>query len=225
MKINKKLGLIALLISSLAFVGCDSLSKKQRAAIGAATGAVVGGLVGHQIDPKKGAVLGAVVGGVAGGAVGYYMDTVQEKLEKDLKKSGIKVERLDKSTIKLNLPSGLLFASNQVNISSSAKDSLSKIADILNKYKKMAVIVEGHADSSGNDARNLTLSKKRAEQVLQFLQNKNVMPERLLSRGHGESFPIASNDTASGRAQNRRVELFLRAIEKGKEKEAFSSVY
>lgn len=225
MKINKHLTLIALLVSSLAFVGCDSLSKKQRAAIGVATGAVVGGLVGHQIDPKKGAILGGVVGGLAGGAIGYYMDTMQEKLEKDLKKSGIQVERLDKSTIKLNLPSGLLFASNQANIAYSAKEPLGKIATVLNKYKKTAVIIEGHADASGNDAKNLALSKKRADEVLKFFKNQNVISERLLSRGHGESFPIASNDTATGRAQNRRVELFLRAIEKGKEKEAFSSVY
>lgn len=225
MKISKKLGLVALLISSLAFVGCDSLSKKQRAAIGGVTGAVVGGFVGHQIDPKKGAVLGAVVGGLAGGAVGYYMDTVQEKLEKDLKKSGIGIERLDKSTIKLNLPSGLLFASNKTNVSNSAKESLSKIATVLNKYKKMAVIVEGHADASGADSLNMALSQRRANSVKQFLLGKGVMGERLLSRGHGENFPIASNDTASGRAQNRRVEIFLRAIEKGKEQEAFSSIY
>lgn len=204
---------------------CDQMTKKERAAWGAAGGAVVGAVIGHQIDDEKGAIVGGIVGGIAGGSIGYYMDSAQEKLEKDLAKSGITVKRLDKSTIKLNMPSGILFDVNKSNVSTGAVTSLTKISQTLQKFEKTIIMVEGHADAQGADDYNLQLSQRRADAVGRELTSRGVITQRVLNRGHGERFPIASNDTESGRAQNRRVELVMRAIQKGKEGAAFKSIY
>lgn len=204
---------------------CDQMTKKERAAWGATGGAVLGAVIGHQIDHDKGAAVGAIVGGVAGGSIGYYMDSAQEKLEKDLAKSGITVTRLDKSTIKLNIPSGLLFAVNKSNVSSSAVTSLTKISQTLQKFDKTVIMVEGHADAQGADDYNLQLSQRRADAVGRELTSRGVIQQRVLNRGHGEAYPVASNDTEFGRSQNRRVELIMRAIEKGNEDAAFRSIY
>lgn len=204
---------------------CDQLTKKERAAWGAAGGAVIGAVIGHQIDDDKGAIVGGIVGGIAGGSIGFYMDSAQEKLEKDLAKSGITVNRLDKSTIKLNMPSGLLFDVNKSNVSAGAITSLGKISQTLQKFEKTIIMVEGHADAQGADDYNLQLSQRRADAVGQQLTSRGVIPQRVLNRGHGEAFPIASNDSESGRSQNRRVELVMRAIEKGNENAAFRSIY
>lgn len=204
---------------------CDQMTKKERAAWGAAGGTVLGAVIGHQIDHDKGAVVGGIVGGVAGGSIGYYMDSAQEKLEKDLAKSGITVTRLDQSTIKLNMPSGILFDVNKSNVSAGAITSLAKIAETLQKFEKTIIMVEGHADAQGADDYNLQLSQRRADAVGQQLTSRGVISQRVLNRGHGEAYPIASNDSESGRAQNRRVELIMRAIEKGNEGAAFKSIY
>lgn len=220
---NFKLALI--IAFALVSVACDSMTKKERAAWGAAAGAVIGGVIGKQIDPKRGVAIGAVVGGVAGGSIGYYMDSAQEKLEKDLAKSGITVTRIDKSTIKLNMPSGLLFGTNRSDLSPQAATAVSKVADTLQQYKKTAVMVEGHADSQGKADYNMRLSQRRADSVGNQFLAKGVIANRVLNRGHGINYPVASNETAQGRAQNRRVEVFVRAVEKGKEQEAFTSIY
>lgn len=209
----------------IATSACDQMTKKERAAWGAAGGAVIGAVIGHQMDHDKGAVVGGIVGGVAGGSIGYYMDSAQEKLEKDLAKSGISVTRLDQSTIKLNIPSGLLFDVNKSNVSAGAVTSLGKISETLQKFEKTIIMVEGHADAQGADDYNLKLSQRRADAVGQQLTSRGVIPQRVLNRGHGETHPVADNDTVSGRAQNRRVELVMRAIEKGNEGAAFKSIY
>lgn len=223
--IAKTLQISTIIGCVIATSACDEMTKTQRTAIGATGGAVIGAVIGHQIDDEKGAIVGGIVGGLAGGSIGYYMDSAQEKLEKDLAKSGISVTRLDKSTIKLNMPSGLLFDVNKSNVSSSAVPSLSKISDTLQKFEKTIIMVEGHADAQGADDYNLKLSQRRADAVGRELTSRGVITQRVLNRGHGESFPIASNDSESGRAQNRRVELIMRAIQKGNEGAAFKSIY
>jgi outer membrane protein OmpA-like peptidoglycan-associated protein len=84
------------------------------------------------------------------------------------------------------------------------------VAGVLNRYDQSIVDIVGHADSDGTDEYNLDLSRRRASSVAQYLVSRNVLADRVYVDGRGESAPIASNATAEGKAQNRRVEILIR---------------
>jgi outer membrane protein OmpA-like peptidoglycan-associated protein len=102
---------------------------------------------------------------------------------------------------------GVNFDFNKANIRPDAAGILKEAATILKDNSTVSVSVEGHTDSVGSDQYNLKLSLRRAAAVKDFLVKEGVTESRLSTRGLGESQPVASNDTADGRAQNRRVEL------------------
>lgn len=98
------------------------------------------------------------------------------------------------------------FDHNQAVIKPVYKNELSKTAEFLANYPNMTALIEGHTDTSGNDRYNLNLSERRAQAVRRALiRDYNIKPSRLKSKGYGESQPIANNNTADGRLQNRRV--------------------
>lgn len=101
----------------------------------------------------------------------------------------------------------LLFATNRATILASSFSSLDDLATYLGDGKKIQII--GHTDSVGNDAYNLELSQDRANAVKNYLSNKGVPSANIDAKGMGESKPIATNDTADGRAKNRRVEFIV----------------
>jgi outer membrane protein OmpA-like peptidoglycan-associated protein len=109
--------------------------------------------------------------------------------------------------LRLVMPSNITFATDQSYISSGFHDTLNAIASVMNKYEKTYLSVEGHTDSTGKDSYNMTLSEQRAQSVKNYLVNQQIMAARVSTSGFGESRPIATNDTANGRAQNRRVEI------------------
>ncbi len=221
MKLQKTLLALAM-VGTLS--GC-TLTQDGRTAVGAGIGAVVGGVLGHQINHKNGRYVGAVLGALAGGAIGRYMTQQQRDLEKLLSSSGISVTRIDDATIKLNLPESITFAVNKSHLNPAVYPSLSRIATVLNKYPKTAVHVLGFTDSTGSAAYNMKLSQRRARSAANYLAGQGVVSGRLAVRGYGESFPIASNANAFGRSQNRRAEIYIRAIEQGNEQAAYSPIY
>ncbi len=200
---RKALPIIAFVASSLALGGCAS-NTGSAAAIGAAAGAIAGKSTGNH--KTKRAFIGAAIGGLAGAAIGRYMDQQEAQFKQELQGSGIDIER-EGNNIRLIMPSNVTFGSNQSNISSSFDPALSAVARVMNKYDKTFLTIEGHTDSSGDDAYNMTLSEKRAQSVRNFLQRQGVNGQRLEVTGYGETQPIASNDTSFGRSQNRRVEI------------------
>ncbi len=200
---RKALPIIAFVASSLALGGCAS-NTGSAAAIGAAAGAIAGKSTGNH--KTKRAFIGAAIGGLAGAAIGRYMDQQEAQFKQELQGSGIDIER-EGNNIRLIMPSNVTFGSNQSNISSSFDPALSAVARVMNKYDKTFLTIEGHTDSSGDDAYNMTLSEKRAQSVRNFLQRQGVNGQRLEVTGYGETQPIASNDTSSARSQNRRVEI------------------
>jgi OOP family OmpA-OmpF porin len=103
----------------------------------------------------------------------------------------------------------VLFEVNQASLKPGAMRNLYQLADFLNKNPTRQVTIEGHTDSTGLEAANLELSLRRAEAVRDFLISSGVSPDRITARGQGEMYPIASNDTAAGRQQNRRVEILV----------------
>lgn len=99
------------------------------------------------------------------------------------------------------------FELNSAKITASSRPTLDKLADSLNAQTDFNVEIAGHTDSSGSAEYNESLSDKRANSVREYLIEKGVAAERLTSRGYGEIDPVASNETAAGRAMNRRVEF------------------
>jgi outer membrane protein OmpA-like peptidoglycan-associated protein len=155
--------------------------------------------------------LGAAVGGAAGVYIGNYMDKQAAEIKRDI--AGAKVERVGEG-IRITFDSGILFDVNKAELKQVSKDNISKLAAILNKYPDTEIVLEGHTDATGSEEHNLELSRLRAQAVSNFLSSLNVSPTRFSIMGYGEGQPIANNETESGRATNRRVEIGVMANEK-----------
>lgn len=192
-------GVLAVLLT-----GCETTNTGKGAAIGAATGAVLGKATGDHDDKRI--FIGAAIGALAGAAVGDYMDKQEEAFRDELAGSGVEVVR-EGDNIRLVMPSNITFATDQSYISSGFHSTLDAIAQVMNKYEKTYLSVEGHTDSTGKDSYNMTLSQQRAQSVKDYLVNHQIMSARISTRSYGETRPVASNDTANGRALNRRVEI------------------
>lgn len=210
----KKFIYIALVsVLTLAILSCASMSRKEKGAlIGATAGAVLGGVIGDQAgSTTAGVIMGAAIGGVAGALIGDYMDKQAAEMERDLE--GAKIERIGEG-IKITFQSGILFEINKSGLQPAARENLSKLAGILNKYEDTEILIEGHTDSTGSEEHNMDLSIRRANSVGGYLTGENVSPVRFKLLGYGETQPVASNDTVEGRKQNRRVEIAIFANDK-----------
>jgi outer membrane protein OmpA-like peptidoglycan-associated protein len=211
---TKRIFTLFLILSFLAVtMGCAEWSRTEKGvAIGAGAGAAAGGLIGYATGSTvAGVLIGAVVGGVAGGFIGNYMDKQAAEIERDIE--GAKVERVGEG-IKITFSSGILFDVDKSNLKDPYKGELAQLATILNKYEDTNILLAGHTDSTGSDEYNLELSRRRAGSVANYLATQNVNRARFATEGYGKTDPIASNETADGRAQNRRVEVAIWANEK-----------
>ena len=124
---------------------------------------------------------------------------------------GAQVKSVDECQVLFNeIKSGksILFETSKANIKGAASfDLLNKVAAAANRCSSFNIAVEGHTDSRGSDALNQELSQRRANEVLNYLGQNGVNTSRLTARGFGETKPVAPNDTAAGRAQNRRIDF------------------
>lgn len=209
---------IAILLGGAACTTTDPYSstpRRNNTGTGVIAGALGGALLGYLTNTsnseegRKNALIGAGIGALGGAAVGQYMDRQQRELEAELSGSGVGVARQGDNLV-LRMPSDVTFASNQSSINPRFNATLDDVAAVLNRYDQSIVDIVGHADSDGSDEYNLNLSRQRASSVAQYLVSRNVLADRLYVDGRGESAPIASNDTAAGKAQNRRVEILIR---------------
>ena len=189
--------------------------KVSRTAIGGGGGAALGYLLGSIIGGKTARIVGAGIGGVAGGVVGYKMDQQIKELKEQTAGSGVDVTETDNgNAILVNLPDGVTFAVDSSTISPAFQTTLNQIAESMKSYPDSLIDVYGHTDSTGADAYNQTLSERRAQSVANFLVMRGVSQSRVRSQGFGEQYPVATNDTAEGRALNRRVEIKITPITK-----------
>ncbi|MGV8995662.1 MAG: OmpA family protein [Parvibaculaceae bacterium] len=212
--------LVLALVSSFALAACqteDAYTGQQKTSnttYGALAGAVVGALGGALIgggngtDRRQRAMIAGGVGALAGGGIGYYMDSQEKELTQQLRSSGVSVTRVGNNII-LNMPGNVTFATNSSDINAGFYNVLNSVAIVLKKYDKTLIDVTGHTDSTGSDATNQKLSLDRASSVSRYLISQGTVSQRFLINGVGKSQPIASNNTAEGRAQNRRVEIKL----------------
>lgn len=182
------------------------------ALLGAGVGALAGLAVGGSPRAQRNAVLiGAGIGALTGGAIGSYMDQQEAELRQSLQGTGVGVVR-NGNNLSLIMPSNITFATDQDQINAGFYPTLNAVATVLRKYNRTLVDVNGHTDSTGDDNYNYRLSERRALSVANYLTSQGNDPRRFSVLGFGETQPIASNSTDSGRAQNRRVEIQLAPI-------------
>lgn len=183
-------------------------SKVSKTAWGTGIGALAGAGIGALAGGEKGALIGAGVGAAAGAGTGAYMDVQARKLRQELLNTGVQVQEAN-GQIYLIMPGNITFDSNDANIKPAFQPVLNSIAKVINEYSKTMVQVNGYTDSTGSAATNNSLSLMRANSISNYLRLKGVAADRIVSNGYGSSNPIASNATAAGREQNRRVEIVL----------------
>ena len=213
--------LAALVIAS----ACATDDPHRRAKTGAVVGATVGAIAGHQTGHRNGKYAGAAIGALTGAAVGNYMDGQQRRLEQrladELGANDVRLTRIDEETLRVDLNSEATFDINSAGIRPGFRASLDKVAEVVAEYDRTAVHVIGHTDSTGTESYNQKLSERRADAVSRHLVGGGVERDRTRVAGRGESAPIDTNATSSGRSRNRRVEIYLKPIVEGRENQAF----
>lgn len=209
----------AVLAMAVTLPACASLNHTQKGAvIGAAAGGAAGAVIGKQVgSTAKGAIIGAAVGGTAGAIIGARMDRQAKELAMEI--PGARVERVGEGIV-VTFDSGLLFAYDSDVIQGSARTNLTNLAQSLDKYPKTDVLIVGHTDATGSNSYNQGLSERRAASAAAYITGQGVERARLRTTGRGELEPIASNDTADGRALNRRVEIVIVASDELKKEVA-----
>ncbi|MFN9451848.1 MAG: OmpA family protein [Rubrivivax sp.] len=199
--------------AALATAGCADMSERQRGtAQGAGVGAVAGALLGAATGGKAGT--GAVVGGALGAVAGNLWSKRQEDrrvaLEQATRGTGVEVSRTADNQLKLNIPADVSFDSDSAAIRPGMRSVLDPFAAELRGDAGARVRIVGHTDSTGTTALNEPLSMARANSVRDYLMSRGVPGSQLQAMGRGEREPLADNGSEAGRAQNRRVEIFLR---------------
>ena len=192
--------------------GCASMDDTQRrtatgAGVGALAGAVIGSATGG--NAGTGAVLGAGVGALGTYIWSQNMERQKREMEQATRGTGIAVSQTADNQLMLNIPSDISFAVGRSDIQPNFAPVLDQFAMGLRNNPYSDVRIVGHTDSTGSDTVNNPLSVDRAASTRNYLVNRGVDGRRISIDGMGERYPIASNDTAEGRARNRRVEIFV----------------
>lgn len=198
----------ALGLAACGEVADDDSRARQGALIGAGVGAAAGALTGSNGgDRLRRAVIGAGVGAVTGGVTGSILDAQAAELRRDLGQD-VAVTNTGRELI-VTMPQDLLFAVDSAVLRPDLRSDLRVVADSLNRYPDSTIRVVGHTDNTGSAAYNQALSERRANSVAAVLRDAGVPGWRMQTLGRGLSQPVASNATAEGRRQNRRVEIFI----------------
>ena len=202
----------AVLLATAAITACTTNpytgeQQASKAATYGAGAAAVCGLVGA-IDSGKHARNAALGCGIVGAGVGAYMDVQEAKLKEELQGTGVQVVR-EGDNIRLIMPGNITFETDSYNLRSSFYPVLNSVGQVLAKYADTTLRVSGHTDNTGSRQYNQTLSERRAASVADYLVTREVDRSRMLVQGMGFDQPIADNASAAGRAQNRRVELYI----------------
>lgn len=197
----------ALFGSVVFLIGCGASNALKGGAVGAGAGGVAGGVIGHEVgNTAAGAIIGAAVGGTAGVLIGRHMDKQAEKMRQEIENA--EIERVAEG-IKVTFNSGILFAIDSSELQPAARKTIESMAKVLNDYPDTNILIEGDTDNTGTSTYNQALSERRAQAVADYHIRLGVAGSRISTIGLGESNPIASNDTADGRQQNRRVEVAI----------------
>ena len=204
----------AIALASLVLAtACTTASETPKTRDGAVIGGLIGGLAGAIAgnDPeerRRNAAVGAIVGAGVGGVIGSQLDKQEAALRQDLGNDNVTIVNTGDRLI-VTLPQDILFATDSTTVRADLQSDLRALAGNLNEYPNTTVQVIGHTDSDGSAAYNQDLSQRRAQAVSSVLIGNGVAPSRIQAFGRGEDQPVATNLTAEGKAQNRRVEIVI----------------
>lgn len=214
-----KLPTLAIAASLLAVTACTDVNTPTGASntranegvgVGAAIGALTGLIAGDSAKERRNAaIVGAIVGGAVGGAIGSNLDKQAAELESSLGDGRIQIINTGDELI-VRMPEDILFAVDSTVVKSGLRQDLAVLANNIQRYPGSTINVIGHTDSTGAAGYNLDLSTRRANSVASVLIANGVSGSRIRSIGRGEDQPLATNQTAAGRATNRRVEIIIR---------------
>ena len=199
----------------LVFSSCSALKGTF---IGTGAGAALGAGIGALIGGEKGAAIGAAAGAAVGAGTGAIIGNVMDRKAAELEAiENAKVETITDvnglTAIKVTFDSGILFATNSSTLSAESKETLAKFAEGIKDLENTDITVWGHTDNTGTAAVNEKISKQRADAVSKQLQANGIAKARIHAEGKSFTMPVADNETAEGKAQNRRVELYITADE------------
>lgn len=197
--------------------GCANMNETQRdTGMGAAIGAVAGGLIGAATaggNKGKSAATGAAVGAALGAGGGYLWSQNMQKQRAEMEQAtagtGIGISQTTDNQLKVDIPADVSFDVGRYAIKPNMRPVLDRLASTLNQHPVTTVTIIGHTDSTGSDAVNDPLSINRAAATRDYLVQRGVSAQRIAVDGRGSRQPVADNSTASGRAMNRRVEIFI----------------
>ncbi len=211
-RIIGSLSSIAIGLSGLS--GCANMTETQKttgtgAAIGAVAGAVIGGATGGGKSAATGAAIGAAVGAGGGYLWSRHMEEQKKAMEQATQGTGVSVSQTADNRLKLDIPSDVSFDTGRYDIKPNLRPILDRFATTLNQNPVTTVTIIGHTDSTGTDAINNPLSVNRAAATRDYLVARGVAASRIAIDGRGSHEPVADNNTAAGRAKNRRVEIFV----------------
>ena len=187
----------------------------RNTAIGAAVGAGLGTVVGNQVGDRDnrtratGAAVGAALGATGGYLWSQRMEQQKQAMQQVTAGTPVQVSQTADNRLKINIPSDAGFATNSAVLNANMYPILQRLAQTLNQNPAATVSIVGHTDSTGTDAINNPLSQRRADAAKAYLVSQGVAGSRIATSGAGSTQPIASNATVDGRAQNRRVEIFV----------------
>lgn len=209
------LGMVA---AAMLLTGCNSMTNTGKGALigggsGAAVGAGIGALIGGGKGAGIGAAIGTAVGAGAGTLIGNRMDKQKKELEKSLANADVETvqDQNGLAAIKVTFPGGILFPTNGTTLSASAQTELAQFAASLKQNPETNVQIFGFTDNTGGMEVNTRIANGRALSVDRFLVDNGIAPTRLSYQGIPMADYVASNDTPAGRAQNRRVEIYITA--------------
>lgn len=207
---------LSLAAAAVLVTGCANMSEREKgtvvgAGIGAAAGAVIGKATGGKAG--TGAVVGGAVGAIAGNVWSKRQEDRRKAMEAATQGTGVEVSRTADNQLKLNIPNEISFDVNSSAVKPTLRSVLDSFATTLRDDPNARIRVIGHTDSTGSAAINNPLSVDRAQSVRDYLAARGVLVSRIQTEGHGAREPIADNNSEAGRAQNRRVEIFLREPE------------
>lgn len=218
---TKKLLIVALAAAiGAGAAGCANMTETQAttakgAGIGALGGAVLGAAVGGRSGAAKGAVIGAGAGALGGYAWSQRMEEQKRQMEQATQGTGVGVTQTADNRLKIDVPSDVSFDVGKADIKPNFRPVLDRFAQTLTANPVTTVTIVGHTDSTGTDAVNNPLSYNRADSVRNYLTARGVNSSRIAVEGRGSREPVADNATAQGRAQNRRVEIFVAEAAQG----------
>ncbi|WP_084306664.1 OmpA family protein [Ectothiorhodospira haloalkaliphila] len=200
------------MITSLAVLLSGCMATMDRQGQGTVIGALGGAIVGSQLDGKRGAAVGAIIGGGAGYLIGRHLDeqeaALRNELGQQMSDGSVSLERTGgNEAMVLSMRGNVLFGTGSASVSPTAYDSLNRLARAWHDNPDLNIIITGHTDNVGPLEFNRDLSARRAENVALYLVKRGVPYRNLYTRGAGELAPVANNNTARGRSQNRRVDL------------------